>query len=254
MTNVPTRTNTRTIAVVGAGPGLGTSMARRFGREGFHVGLFARSADRLDAMVADLAGEGVSASAHVADVLERPALRAALGDLEQATGSIDVLAYLPTPTGAELKVPEDVDVASVMHQLDYSVLGPIEATQAVLPGMLARGDGALLYTGGYSSRHPLTTHANAGIALAAQRNYAYVLNRALAGKGVYAGTVTVAGLILRSTSGDEILAAPDEVRAMLEPLLIDPDDIAEMYWDMYSKRDRAEEVVGNAELVEQLVP
>ncbi len=245
---------TKTIAIVGAGPGLGTSMARRFGREGFHVGLLARNADRIDAMAAELALEGIPASAHAADVLDRPTLRAALGDLERATGSIDVLAYLPTPKGAELKLPEDVDVESVMHQLDYTVLGPIEATQAVLPGMLARGEGALLYTGGYSSRHPVTTHANAGIALAAQRNYAYVLNRALAGKGIYAGTVTVAGLILRSTTGDEILAAPAEVRAILEPLLIDPDDIADVYWDMYQKRDRAEEVVGNPELVEATIP
>lgn len=245
---------TKTIAVVGAGPGLGTSMARRFGREGFHVGLFARTADRLDAMVADLAAADITATPHVADVLDRTGLRRALGDLAQATGSIDVLAYLPTPSGSELTRPEDVDVASVIHQLDYTVLGPVEATQAVLPGMLGRGDGALLYTGGYSSRHPVTSHANAGIALAAQRNYAYVLNRALAGRGIYAGTVTVAGLILRSTSGDEILAAPDEVRALLEPLLIDPDDIADVYWDMYTKRDRAEEVVGNPALVEQLIP
>jgi NADP-dependent 3-hydroxy acid dehydrogenase YdfG len=245
---------TRTIAVVGAGPGLGTSMARRFGREGFHVGLLARNADRLEALIADLAEQGISSSAHVADVLDRPALRRALHDLDRATGSIDVLAYLPTPLGAELKTPEDADVASVMHQLEYSVLGPVEATQAVLPGMLERGDGALLYTGGYSSRQPLTSHANAGIALAAQRNYAYVLNRGLAGRGIYAGTVTVAGLILRSASGDEILAAPDEVRALYEPLLIDPDVIADTYWDMYSKRDRVEEVVGQPELVEQLVP
>lgn len=245
---------TKTIAVVGAGPGLGTSMARRFGHEGFHVGLLARSGDRLAGMVTALAAEGIEASAHVADVLDRPTLRAALGELEHATGSVDVLAYLPTPKGAELKPPEDVDVDSITHQLDYTVLGPIEATQAVLPGMLARGDGALLYTGGYSSRHPVTTHANAGVALAAQRNYAYVLNKSLAGKGIYTGTVTVAGLILRSTTGDEILAAPDEVRAVLEPLLIDPDLIADTYWNMYTERDRAEEVVGNPELVEQLIP
>lgn len=245
---------TETIAVVGAGPGLGTSMARRFGREGYHVGLIARSRERLDAMVVELADEGIEASAHPADVLDRPSLRSALEALDAATGSVDVLAYLPTPKGAELKLPHQVDVESAMHQLDYTVLGPIEATQTVLPGMMARGRGALLYTGGYSSRHPVTTHANAGIALAAQRNYAYVLNRELAGMGIYAGTITVAGLILRSATGDEILAAPPEVRAVLEPLLIDPDEIANKYWDMFTRRDRAEEVVGNPELVEAIIP
>jgi hypothetical protein len=119
--------------------------------------------------------------------------------------------------------------------------------------MLAVGDGALLFTGGYSARHPITSHANAGLALSAQRNYAYVLNRSLADRGIYAGTVTVAGLLLRSETGDQILAAPAEQRAMFEPLLVDPDDIADVYWDMITKRDRVEEVVGNTALVEQLI-
>ena len=69
-------------------------------------------------------------------------------------------------------------------------------------------------------------------------------------RGVYAGTVTVAGLILRSATGDEVLAAPPEQQAALVPLLIDPDDIADVYWDMVTTRDRVEEIVGNPGLVE----
>ncbi len=177
-------------------------------------------------------------------------LASALDEAERANGSIDVLAYGPTPLGGELTFPEDLDVESAMHQLDYSLLGAIASVQAVLPGMLGRGDGALLFTGGYSARFPVPSHSNAGLALAAQRNYAYVLNRRLADRGIYAGTVTVAGLILRSTTGDGVMAAPAEQRKALEPLLIDPDEIAAVYWDMVSKRDRAEEVVGNPAAVE----
>jgi hypothetical protein len=98
--------------------------------------------------------------------------------------------------------------------------------------------------------HPVPSHASAGLALSAQRNYAYVLNRSLADRGVYAGTVTVAGLILRSATGDGVLAGPHDQRAALAPLLVDPDDIADLYWDMVTRRDRVEEIVGNPSLVE----
>ena len=240
----------KVMAIVGAGPGLGLSLARRFGREGHRVALVARDRARLEQHVAALGGEGVDAEAHPADVLDRPGLANALAGVEAAHGAVDVLAYNPTPLGAALRSPEETTVDDALHQLDYSLLGGIAAVQAVLPGMLARGDGALLFTGGYSALHPVPSHASAGLALAAQRNYAYVLNRSLAERGVYAGTVTVAGLILRSVTGDAVLAGPPEQQEAMAPLLIDPDDIADTYWEMVTQRDRVEEVIGNPALVE----
>ncbi|MEV4229069.1 SDR family NAD(P)-dependent oxidoreductase, partial [Streptomyces bobili] len=47
------------IAVIGAGPGLGLSIARRFGKEGFQVALVSRTQDKLDALAARLAEEGI---------------------------------------------------------------------------------------------------------------------------------------------------------------------------------------------------
>jgi NAD(P)-dependent dehydrogenase (short-subunit alcohol dehydrogenase family) len=52
---------TKTIAVFGVGPGMGRSVARRFGREGFQVALVARNQTRLDAFTAELAAEGITA-------------------------------------------------------------------------------------------------------------------------------------------------------------------------------------------------
>ena len=51
----------KTIAVFGAGPGMGRSVARRFGREGFQVALVARNQTRLDAYTGELAADGISA-------------------------------------------------------------------------------------------------------------------------------------------------------------------------------------------------
>ena len=47
-----------TIAIVGAGPGLGAAVARRFGTESFSVAVLSRSQDRVDALAGDLTRPG----------------------------------------------------------------------------------------------------------------------------------------------------------------------------------------------------
>ncbi|NIH81282.1 SDR family NAD(P)-dependent oxidoreductase [Amycolatopsis viridis] len=49
----------RTLAIFGAGPGMGLATARRLGKEGYQVALVARSADRLSSLVDELSAEGV---------------------------------------------------------------------------------------------------------------------------------------------------------------------------------------------------
>jgi len=66
-----------TIAIVGAGPGLGAAVARRFGTEGFSVAVISRSQDRVDALAADLTRAGVTARGYAADVQEPDALTGA---------------------------------------------------------------------------------------------------------------------------------------------------------------------------------
>lgn len=238
------------IIIVGAGPALGQAFARRFGKEGLHVGLIARDSTRLEAQVAELAREGIAASAQSADVLDRPALVEAIGRLEQVGGPADVLCYNPTPQRDRLVFPEDLEPEDAIHQLDYSLLGAIAAVRAVLPGMIERGNGSLLLTGAYSARYPIPSHSNAGLALAGLRNYAYVLNRSLKDKGVYAGTITIAGIVRHSATDDRLTQTQPERRAQIEPVMVDPENIAATYWDMASKRDRVEEVVGDADIIE----
>ena len=90
----------KTLAVVGAGPGLGLSNAKRFGAAGFQVALLARNADKLDRLVAELDGLGVTARSYVADLTDRPGLAAALARVEADFGAIDVLEFSPVPGGA----------------------------------------------------------------------------------------------------------------------------------------------------------
>ena len=215
-----------TIAIVGAGPGLGLAIARRFGREGFRVALVSRAQSRLDALAGSLAAGGIEAAGFAADVLDRPSLRAALAAAGQRFGGIDVLEYSPAPhdgpPGLAAADVTQVTVENIQRQVEYYAYGGITAAQAVLPGMLERGSGTLLFTTGASSLLPFPQMGNIGIGAAGLRNYVLALNAALADKGVYAAHVPLATWI--GSGGPET----------------QPDTIAGIYWELHTTRQQAE--------------
>ncbi|MBO2465547.1 SDR family NAD(P)-dependent oxidoreductase [Actinomadura violacea] len=231
---------TATTVVIGAGPGLGLSIAHRFGREGRPVALVSRNAARHPGYLASLASAGVEATAHAADVRDRDALRRALDDITARHGAIDVVYYGPgaaDPTARPAPITE-TDVPAVQDAMSW-LYPAIDIVGAVLPGMLERGNGGLLFAGGLSSVVPMPVLGSLALSSAALRNYAVTLNAALADRGVYAGTLTIGGVIERGDIHSAIVAQPDLVGGM-EIRTLDPDALADTAWDLYKNRDRAE--------------
>ncbi|MGW4000131.1 SDR family NAD(P)-dependent oxidoreductase [Amycolatopsis sp. NPDC004772] len=226
----------KTLVVVGAGPGpgLGMGVARAFGRRGFRVGLIARTRDRLDTLVADLAGLGVEAAAFAADIRDRGALGAALAAAGEALGPVDVLEYSPSPSGP-ITTAVETTAESVTAQLELHVLGAVTAVGQVLPDMRARGTGTLLLTTGVSSTIPAPFLANVGTAMAGLRNWAHTLHAELRPEGIHAATVTIASGVV--PGGGEA----------------DPDAIGERYHRLYRQPDRVEEVIGDLDAFRALV-
>ena len=215
----------KTLAVIGVGPLLGMSVARRFGREGYRVGLVARSRNKLDAYVEELAAAGIEAVGLPADVLDRAQLTAAIEGISKRLGSIDVLEYSPMIGNDGVRPVLEIDVENTLPNLGYYLFGAITAVRCVVNGMIEKGDGALLFTSGASALVPFPTHGNVAVAMGALRQYVRMLNVALESKGVYAGSI--------------IIAQPHY-----------PERLADLYWDMVQKRDRVEEVHGILELGE----
>ncbi len=212
----------QTLAIVGAGPGLGLSVARRFGREGFQVGLIARRQSVLDACVQQLTADGITAVAATADAGHEGQLTAALAVVEKRLGPIDALEFSPMPfTAMPSFTAAGTEVDDVMHHIRVQTLGAVVAARHVLPGMLERGRGTLLFTTGLSSVVPFPLLTPIGIAMSGVRNYARSLHQELAPAGIYAGTVSIGTGIRSGTPGD-------------------PDIIAELYWQLHLQRDRAD--------------
>ncbi|WP_292323264.1 hypothetical protein [Mesorhizobium sp.] len=124
---------------------------------------------------------------------------------------------------------------------DIFAFSPIEVSHAVLPGMLARGDGAIVIVGGLTATVPMPGLSGVGPAMAAARNYIFTLNAEVMPKGVYAGTLNIGAVIDRSAG----LRAMTSAGADFDPRypIIDPDDIAEELWSLVTKRDRVEAIL-----------
>ncbi|RQH04909.1 SDR family NAD(P)-dependent oxidoreductase [Paraburkholderia dinghuensis] len=252
------------IAVLGAGPGIGLAVARKFGHEGYQVALLARNAAKLDGFVSTLASEGIDAAAFPCDVSESAQLVTALKNVKARFGGIDVLEYGPTAEAASLVAPRKITLDNVTPVFARILLGAVVAVNEVLPDMLERRRGALLFTAPASAITPVLFSSNLAIAAAGLRNYASSLYVDLARDGIYSGMVTIAGLIVEGdTQRKQNLAADarkpgdpgwDEYRDFHEDRAahIVAADVAETMWTLCQERDREEVVLGDPQVCHRM--
>ena len=194
-------------------------------------------------MVGELAADGVEAAGFQADLADRDSALRAADEIEARFGPIDVFEYSPTPGRALLAGPLDVDVATVTPLLNLYLLTPIALAGRVLPGMRDRGNGALLFAMGAAAKYPIPRLAAGGIALSAVRSYIHTLNAALRETGVYAGALLIGATIENSrTHRSGTFPAIGEGPAAV----VSAGDLAHRLWDLYTTRDRAEDVVAPA--------
>jgi len=236
-----TSTSAPVIVVVGVGPGLGLSVAHRFGKEGFAVALVSRNADRHAAYLRALDAAGVDAAAFTADAADPTQLRLAVDAARKHFGRIDVGYYGPASAGdVALGDITTLDATGAQAAL-RGVVPAVDFASLLLPELTARGSGGLIFPGGLSSVVPMPPLGGMALWAAAVRNYAVTLHAALAPLGIYAGTITIGGLIERGDIHQAMLENPDMLGVSLPTL--NPDELAETMWRLYSERTEAEAVV-----------
>ncbi len=232
-------TDKKTIAIFGAGTGLGASLAARFGREGYRVALVARRAGPLRERVAELARVGVEAEAFPADLNDLAGLPGLVRAIEDRFGAIDVAVYQPVGEAGFVPAAE-LDAAKLQAAASIFAFSPIEVSHAVLQGMLARGQGAIVIVGGLSAVKPMPGLSGVGPMMAATRNYIFSLNGEVASKGVFAGVLSI-GAMLQRSAGLRAMAAAGGRLDEKYPVL-DPDEVAQTLWTMVERRDRIEAI------------
>jgi NADP-dependent 3-hydroxy acid dehydrogenase YdfG len=129
----------RTAVVTGASSGIGAATAARLAEAGYHVVLAARRTERIEALAERIREKGGQAEAHHLDVTDRPAVDALAASLERC----DVLvANAGGAIGTETVAA--CDPADWRTMYEVNVIGTLHTTQALLPRLVASGDGTIV--------------------------------------------------------------------------------------------------------------
>jgi NAD(P)-dependent dehydrogenase (short-subunit alcohol dehydrogenase family) len=212
------------IAILGAGPGMGLAIAKTFGAHGYRVALLSRNPAKQEPLVAELATHGIISAAFRADARDRGSVASGLAAVTRRLGSIDVLEFSPGDRTLPLPSATEVTHENVRVWIDLYVHGAVAAVNQVLPDMLARHSGTILFTTDASSVHPAPRFAAVGAAMAWLRNWAHALHAAVAPKGVQVGHVAIGAFIGRQPGAT-------------------PDAIAPLYWELHTHRHEIEKVL-----------
>jgi NAD(P)-dependent dehydrogenase (short-subunit alcohol dehydrogenase family) len=198
--------------VIGAGPGIGRSVALRFAREGLAVALVARTGASVRAVAEAVAAVGARAVPLTADSTDETALRAALDSAIDHIGLPDVMVYNAAVIQADS--PGELSMRAHQDAWAVNVLGALTAAAHVLPRMARRGSGSFIITGGMPEPNP--QYVSLSLGKAGVRTLVSLLDQEYGPSGVHVATVTVAGAVATGTA-------------------FDPDDIAEHYWRLHSQ-------------------
>jgi NADP-dependent 3-hydroxy acid dehydrogenase YdfG len=202
--------------VVGAGPGVSGSVARRFADEGYDVGLLGQDQAVLDELAGDLEGRGATVGHAVVDVTDEAAARDAVRRMGEHTGRIDVLHF--NPSALREKDPLTLTVSELLEDVALGVGALLTVLQAARPYMSAGG--RVSVTGSMAADQPWEKAASLGVQKAGVRNLVHSIDKALAGDGIRAVSVTVRGTLSREGA-------------------FTPDRVADAIWDAVTTAESA---------------
>ncbi len=209
------------LVIVGAGPGVSAGIARKFGNNGFKVILIARKKESLDLQIAELQQKNIEAHGVIADAAGPDSLKAAFKQIKSVYGIPDILIY---NAGANtINNPSILEREDLFNDFKVNVAGALISAQQIIPEMMERGKGTILFTGGMLAINPVASRASASISKAGLRNLSFALAEELFPYGIHVGTVTIGGVVKKGT-------------------FFDPDLIAESYWNLYINKEEKETV------------
>ena len=206
-----------TIAIIGAGKGLGAAVARRFGKEGFAVGLISRHQGRLDALAAELEQDGVQAKGFVADVRDPASIASALERVTETLGPIEVLQYSPLPQKDFMRPVLETTPDDLHGPIEFSIYGPVAAVHQVVPGMRFLPEGSnpsILFVNGGSAVKPGRNVTGTSVAFAGQAAYAQLLHEVLGEEGIYVGQLIIGGRIIEGDEEKDPAVLADRIFAL----------------------------------------
>lgn len=204
--------------IVGAGLGLGASLARRFARQGYQIAVMARRHEILESIVQQVGTERGICRSFVVDASRATSVRGAFRAVADWGGETDVLIY--NAAAFDECLASNLTARRMAADMAVNLGGALNTIGRVLPAMRRHRRGTILLTSGSLAFDPLPAWAALGASKAALRNYSMALGKEVAADNVRVAIVEICGRI--------------------EPGgFFDPDRIADAYWSAHADTSEA---------------
>jgi len=216
--------------IVGAGDHLGSAIARRFAKEGFHIVATRRRGD-LSQLEQDVTALGAGITAMHSDAREEDQVMQLIEEVESRLGPIEVCVF---NIGGNVRYGITETSAQVYRKVwEMCSFAGFLVGREVSKRMLTRQQGSILFTGASASLRGSAGFSAFAGGKHALRALAQSMARELGPQGIHVGHIVVDGIIdNRNTEAvmPELFASkgPDDG-------VIQPDDLAELYWQLHQQ-------------------
>ena len=221
--------------VLGAGAGIGGTVAKKFAKEGFHSCLCRRSDQKgLDQLVSDIEQEGGSATGYLINAIEDNVLEELILKIEQDIGPIEVLVYnLGAQTG--MKLLNETSLKEFEWGWRMADLGLFRVAKVLMPIMEDRNAGTFLVTSATAAMRGNKNQHSHAAAMGGRRLLCQTLNAEFAPKGIHIAHIVVDGMVdapdtLGKMLGKELFQQLRETKGMEHDGLILPTSVADTYY------------------------
>jgi NADP-dependent 3-hydroxy acid dehydrogenase YdfG len=234
--------NKPVIALVGAGPGIGEAVARRFTAEGFAVALLARTEDKLKTMAEGIDadyGKG-TAQYYITDLRVEESVNSAFSKIRAELGPVQVLVYNAGARRVNGKSILETTSEEFENFTKINLFGAFWATKCVLPDMLAANKGTILFTGATGALRGVPGLSSFSPGKFGLRAFCQIITREYQAQGIHAAFIVVdspvdgkliGGVRRRQWAREGANEKLDEIDAYL----MQPADLAQTYWFLHTQ-------------------
>lgn len=221
---------TGTAIIMGAGDALGGAIARRFAREGLVAVPSRRKIKPLGELVARIEADGGEAEGIPCDARDEEAVISLFDRVENEIGPVEVFVF---NTGAQHRSSILDMTAKIYRQVwESAAFAGFVTGREAARRMSARGRGTIIFTGATASVRGGANFASFASAKHALRALSQSMARELGPMGIHVGHIIVDGMI----DSDAVRAKfPDEVDALPDGGMLNPDHIADAYWAIHAQ-------------------